>query len=230
MTHFSLVLAGRRCCLYQTAPDDAVEAVLLQCADSRELEALAPQAEAIAEAAPGTAFALCAMAVEDWSRELSPWEAPAVYGEEAFGGGAAETLSALLAVRSALHRRLPHAGRVYLGGYSLAGLFTLWAGCSADAFDGLAAVSPSVWFPGWTDFAREHPVRARSVYLSLGDKEERTRHPVTSRVGECIRAQKALLEEQGVRCTLEWNPGGHFKDPAGRTARGFAWLLRQPEG
>jgi len=230
MTHFTLTLAGRRCCLYQTAPDDAVEALALQCADSRELEALSPQAEAMAAAVPGVEFALVAVAVEDWSRELSPWEAEAVYGDEAFGSGAADTLRALRALLSVLRRRFPGVRRVLLGGYSLAGLFALWAGYVCGDFDGVAAVSPSVWFPGWLPFAQERAMRAGAVYLSLGDREERAKNPVTRRVGECIRAQRELLAAQGAACTLEWNPGGHFKDADLRTAKGFAWLLRQPEG
>ena len=36
-------------------------------------------------------FALAAFAVADWSRDLSPWEAPAVFGSVPFGGKAEET-------------------------------------------------------------------------------------------------------------------------------------------
>ena len=41
--------------------------------------------------------------------------------------------------------------KLYLGGYSLAGFFSLWAAYQTDRFAGVAAVSPSVWFPGWMD-------------------------------------------------------------------------------
>lgn len=42
----------------------------------------------------------------------------------------------------------------YLGGYSLAGLFSLWAAYQTNLFAGIAAASPSVWFPGFLDYAK----------------------------------------------------------------------------
>lgn len=116
--------------------------------------------------------------------------------------------------------------KLYLGGYSLAGFFSLWAAYQTDLFAGVAAVSPSVWFPGWMDFAREHSIGAPRVYLSLGDKEERTRNPVMRTVGDNIRSQLELLESDAgcTACTLEMNQGNHFKEPDLRTAKGFAWL------
>ena len=119
--------------------------------------------------------------------------------------------------------------RVYLGGYSLAGLFALWAGYQSDLFDGIAAASPSVWYPNWANFAQSHTMLTPLAYLSLGDKEERTRNQVMAQVGKNIRLQHQLLAKQlgDDRCVLEMNHGGHFVDPAGRTARAFAWLLER---
>ena len=66
-----------------------------------------------------------------------------------------------------------------------------------------------------------------SVYLSLGDKEEKARNPVMAQVGDCIRKQYELLVGQGVNTILEWNKGNHFQHTGERTAKGFAWLLNQ---
>ena len=115
--------------------------------------------------------------------------------------------------------------RVYLGGYSLAGLFALWAGYQTDRFDGIAAASPSVWFPDFTQYMRDNRMQVGRVYLSLGDREERTKNPVMSRVGEAIREALAVLEGEGIDCILEWNKGNHFKDADLRTAKAFAWLI-----
>ena len=41
-------------------------------------------------------FRLIAVKVNDWNEELSPWKAPAVFKEEAFGGCAVETLKGIL--------------------------------------------------------------------------------------------------------------------------------------
>jgi hypothetical protein len=66
------------------------------------------------------------------------------------------------------------------------------------------------------------------VYLSLGDKEEKTRNPVMRTVGDCLRRQYELLSaEPQVECTLEMNQGNHFKEADIRTAKGFAWLLKE---
>ena len=115
----------------------------------------------------------------------------------------------------------------FIGGYSLAGLFALWAAYQTDVFKGVAAASPSMWFPGFADNMRENTIHAKSVYLSLGDKEEKTRNPVMATVGDRIREAYNLLREQGINATLEWNQGNHFKDADIRTAKAFAWVIKE---
>ena len=90
-------------------------------------------------------------------------------------------------------------------------------------------LSPSVWFPGWIEYAEDNSVKAEKVYLSLGDKEEKTRNPVMKMVGDNIRRQIELLEGDPhcLDCVLEMNQGNHFKEPDLRTAKGFAWLLAE---
>ncbi len=112
-----------------------------------------------------TDILLAAVPVDDWNRELSPWTAPPVHGTESFGGGAADTLLYLL---ESIVYPLRREGRLfYLGGYSLAGLFALWSACQTDVFTGIAAVSPSVWFPGFVDYMAQCPPRSSAVYLIL---------------------------------------------------------------
>ena len=107
-----------------------------------------------------------------------------------------------------------------LGGYSLAGLFALWAAYQTDLFQGIAAVSPSVWFPEWEQYIRAHEIRAEYIYLSLGEKETKTRNQVMAKVGEMIELQHERLLESAVcrECVMEWNPGNHFVDSDKRTA------------
>ena len=174
-------------------------------------------------------FALASFSIRDWNKELSPWEAPPVFGKQPFGGGAGETLAFLtqhllpeLRGRCALGKETA----LCLGGYSLAGLFALWAGTRTSLFTGLAAASPSVWFPGWLDYVKADPIRAPYVYLSLGDREERAKNPVMASVGSCIREQHALLQNDHT-VTLEWNTGNHFQNSEERTAKAFLWLAQQ---
>ena len=198
-------------------------AVLVQPADSHDLAYIEDEARTIREQA-GMDFCLAAVPVESWNRDLSPWEAPAVFGNEGFGGKAAETLGEIL-------ERFEGDGRtLVLGGYSLAGLFALWAATRTDRFAGIAAASPSVWFPEFTDYLRVNPVRSDAVYLSLGDREEKTRNPVMAEVGNRIRQAEEILKGQGVKTVLEWNPGNHFRDADLRTARAFAWVLKEIKG
>ena len=161
----------------------------------------------------GQCFDLKAIRVNNWNDDLSPWPAPAVFGNEEFGGGAKETLEFVLGKIVPTPDEIKSRGikRVYIGGYSLAALFALWAGYQTDVFDGIASASPSVWFPQFTDFMQENEIHTEAVYLSLGDREERTRNPVMSKVG----------------AALEWNKGNHFKDPDLRTAKAFAWLMNR---
>ncbi len=156
----------------------------------------------------GKDFRLLAIKVDSWNQDLSPWPAPAVFGKDDFGNGARETLTEILEL-------CKDEDKVYcLGGYSLAALFSLWA------------ASPSIWFPGFIDYMKSHAIRCSNIYLSLGDKEEKTRNAVMAKVGDCIRDGYAWLKEHGIDCTLEWNKGGHFKELELRTARAFARLLK----
>ena len=167
----------------------------------------------------GKEFRLLAVKVESWNRDLSPWPAPAVFGKDDFGDGAGELLTEILKLCQ------DESKIYYLGGYSLAALFSLWAAYQTDKFAGIAAASPSIWFPGFAGYMKSNAIQCPNVYLSLGDKEEKTKNAVMASVGDCIRDGYAWLKAQGLNCTLEWNKGGHFREPEIRTARAFAWLL-----
>ena len=75
----------------------------------------------------------------------------------------------------------------------------------------------------------DRKIHTGAVYLSLGDREERTRNPVLSTVGDRIREAYELLRDTGTDCVLEWNRGNHFKEPDLRTAKAFAWLINRTE-
>ena len=116
--------------------------------------------------------------------------------------------------------------RLFLGGYSLAALFCLWAAYQTDLFSGVAAASPSLWYPDFVSYMEENQILTDAVYMSIGVKEEKIRNRVMSQVGDAIRAADEILSHQGILNTLEWNPGKHFQDQEKRTAMGFAWLLK----
>ena len=120
-----------------------------------------------------------------------------------------------------------------IAGYSLAGLFALWAAWNSGYFRRVASVSGSLWYPGFTDYIRNNALKSgcgeytglEKAYFSLGDRESRTRHPLMSRVDACTAEVVERVRSYGIETTFEWNPGNHFDHPELRMARALAWLL-----
>ena len=220
---FPLKFGDRPCRIYGEAH---AEYLLLQMTGEHELQSMDDEVAAIAQSNRKYLFA--AIPAESWNDALSPWKSPAVWGKESFGGNAAGTLRFLTEQAIPTLKQqfaLPENVRIILGGYSLAGLFALWASTQTALFSGVAAASPSVWFPGWMEFEQQHPIQAQRIYLSLGDREERTRNATMAAVGDNIRALHHELVGRSKDCTLEWNNGGHFKDTDLRTAKAFRWAM-----
>ena len=225
MTAQTMQIGNKPCRIYGEAH---AEYLLLQMTGEHALQSMESEITAIAQSAHHFLFA--AIPVESWNDALSPWEAPAVWGKQGFGGKAGDTLRLLTEqVIPTLRQKfnLPESVKIILGGYSLAGLFALWASTQTDLFCGVAAASPSVWFPGWMEFEQQHPIQAQRVYLSLGNKEEHTKNAVMAAVGDDIRTLHSRLAERGADCTLEWNSGGHFKNADLRTAKAFQWAMEE---
>lgn len=183
-------------------------------------------------------LALYNVDVNQWARALMPWPDSAVSRDEEVGRHAHNTLYWLDQQKHVwsgpASDPLPfgntyadHPCPVVLGGYSLGGLFALWVARQCSLFQGVAAVSPSLWIQDWEAFAKTNPIQVQSVYLSLGLREEHCRNRRMARVGDCVRREHALLaKELGEdRTTLEWNGGGHFVNEGARMAKGYLWTL-----
>lgn len=167
--------------------------------------------------------------ITEWNIELSPWKAKAAFGKNDFGDGAnmllAWIVESMLPKLRSEKQILPKTD-VIIAGYSLAGLFSLWAAYQTDCFCGIAAASPSVWFPKWFDYILINSIKVKKVYLSLGDSEEKTKNRLLSVVGNNIRQyNRYLRENEKCQCVLEWNKGNHFCEPGNRTARGILWVM-----
>ena len=199
------------------------QTVLIQIIGDHEQKTIESEYAEICALSGHRDFCFMVIKTDDWNYTLSPWTAPAAFGNDAFGGGAEKTLVEIMKELSWLGSKR----KIYLGGYSLAGLFVLWSAYQTDMFTGIAAVSPSVWFKGFIPYIENHGIRTGKVYLSLGDREEKTRNPVLSKVGAAIRECKKIISESGIECILEWNPGNHFREPDHRVAKGFAWLMKE---
>jgi len=218
-----VIVAGRTCRLFGS---ERPACVLIQPSARHENKTLEAEAAMIADCSK-LPFVLATIELEDWMADLLPWPDGNISRDPAAGHRALDTLDyVLLSLVPELQRRYGPLPMI-LGGYSLGGLFALWTSAQTDSFVAIAAASPSVWIRDWIPFARIHPPLADKVYLSLGDQEERVKNQAIARVGDSLRAQYALLQEQlgPGHCTLVWEQGNHFHDNEGRLARAFAWCM-----
>ena len=166
----------------------------------------------------------------NWDRDLSPWYCPPLIENDAsFAGGADEYLDLLLA------QILPKAKAMLVGtpcftgiaGYSLAGLFALYAIYHCGAFERAASMSGSLWFPGFREYVQSHePLKhPDKLYFSLGDREAKTRNPYLKNVQQDTEQIVSCFQRKGLNVAWELNPGNHFKDADFRSAKGIKALL-----
>lgn len=181
--------------------------------------------------------------VDLWEENFSPWCAPRVFAKGPnFGDGAQKMFDTLInhvIPRAESELAESPAYRVLVG-YSLAGLFSLWAGVSqfgaphVDAptltFQRIGAVSGSFWFPELLDYVdqqlRGGVVGLTHAYLSLGDREARTPNPQIMHVRENAELLASKLEDAGITSTFELNRGNHFQNVEGRMQKALDWLLK----
>ena len=79
--------------------------------------------------------------------------------------------------------------------------------------------------PKFVDFVHNNKILTNRVYLSLGDKEAKTRNQILAQVENDIYDVYRSLRDHRLSSILVWNEGTHFKEPALRMAKGFAWLM-----
>lgn len=220
------ILGGKTCTLHI---EDNAKVLLLQPVDGHDREELEQQIKYIEEHTK-IPFIHVAIHISKWNDELTPWPASPVFGKIPFGEGAHDTLlyikEQLLAELYAQFCLAENDITVFLGGYSLAGLFSLWAAYQPlSLFGGIVAASPSAWYTGWLTYAESHIPQVKHAYLSLGDKEEKTKTKIMSTISKDILQQEELLKQRNINCKMEWNEGNHFQDNGIRTAKGFVWLI-----
>lgn len=114
-----------------------------------------------------------------------------------------------------------------IAGYSLAGLFALWAAAQPNShFDQAISCSGSLWYPGAIAAITPPPYRyLTSVYLSVG-VQEKNKGPEMFRAVE-QRTREAYELYNNCSCCLKLNPGGHFDQVTERFAKGILWTLSE---
>ena len=115
-----------------------------------------------------------------------------------------------------------------MGGYSLGGLFSLYAAVNTDFFGTVLSCSSSLWYPGFLDYLKEHPFKAAhpKLYISVGDQEGTT---ATNLTADQTLNTLALKDWIGPRFqagdfqfTLE--EGNHGNNISRRVERAVEWL------
>ncbi len=166
----------------------------------------------------------------EWEAELSPWPA-----QKAFRGGIDFTGKAEEYLQELCEIILPSVEGSFnltprsrsIAGYSLAGLFAVYALYKTELFHSAASISGSLWYDDFLDYMKENrPCKLpERVYFSLGDRESITNNQRLSKVEQCTREAEQLLSRLGTKTTFELNPGNHFADVTERIAKGIRWLL-----
>lgn len=175
-------------------------------------------------------FTLVAISGLDWNRNMAPWGSPATFkGGEAFTGGADSYLRLLvdeIIPRAEKDLTGPPAWRG-IAGYSLGGLFALYAIYQSDVFSRVGYMSGSLWFPGFKEYIFFHESKRRPdcIYFSLGYKEAKTRNPALKTVQKNTEEILAFYQSKGLDTVFQRNPGNHFVQGIERTVAGIQWLL-----
>ena len=166
----------------------------------------------------------------EWDRDYAPWPSDELHGRPISGGGAAlyrEMVDELLPALKIRFSNIEHIGVI---GYSLGGLFALYAASRSDSpFDCAASVSGALWYEGFENYAEGASFKSLSrAYLSLGRREAgRGRGPmgrVNTATEQIVQNLTARLGVENV--LFEWNNGGHFFEIPQRMGRAITWLCK----
>ena len=166
----------------------------------------------------------------DWNHDMSPWYMPSIYSKEkSFSGGADEYLRLLIdnILPKANEKIDGEPGFTGITGYSLAGLFAVYAMYKTDVFDRVASMSGSLWFYDFMEYCKRNDFRKLpdKIYFSLGDKEANTRNPVLKTVEDNTRELSEYFKNLGSEVIFELNKGNHFTDTILRGAKGIKAIL-----
>ena len=183
-----------------------------------------------AQAAGCPPFTLVAISDLNWNHDMVPWDSPPVFKNAAPCTGGADEYLRLLTdeiipkVEGNLPENPPWRG---IAGYSLAGLFALYAIYRTELFSRVGSMSGSLWFPGMKEYIFTHEPKRwpECIYFSLGDKESKTRNLFLRSVRQNTEEIRAFYQSKGIDTAFQLNPGNHYNHAVERTAAGVCWLL-----
>ena len=183
-----------------------------------------------AQAAGCLPFTLVAISDLDWNHDMVPWDCPPAFkNSEPCTGGADDYLHLLTEeIIPAAEKEINGVPRWRgIAGYSLAGLFALYAIYQTDLFSRVGSMSGSLWFPSMKEYIFSHEPKhwPDCMYFSLGDKESKTRNPILRSVRQNTEEIQSFFQDKGIDTVFQLNPGNHYNHAVDRTAAGLCWLL-----
>ena len=185
----------------------------------------------ITEHRPALNFVL--IASNNRTDDYTPW--PLLASETLlmdFGGKAEEHLSfiktCVVPFCESEYGFASSAEKRVIGGYSLGGLFSLYAAVNTDLFGTVLSCSSSLWYSDFLDYLKEHAFKAAhpKLYMSVGDQEGTTATNLTAAQTSNTIALKDFYEPKfqagDFKFTLE--EGNHGNDISGRAWRAIEWV------
>ena len=177
--------------------------------------------------------AMICVSCNNWNDDLTPWSTPAVFknGED-FGGKASSFLATLVNdIVPEVEKKIGVPECRGIIGYSLAGLFAVYAFYESNLFNLCGAPSGSIWYD---DFAPRYRERRPSpswgsIFFSIGDKEGNTRNDRMARNERCMKilaeSLSSLDDGDSFETYFGYTKGTHFDNANERIAQSIRWLL-----
>ena len=176
-------------------------------------------------------FVFYELVVKDWDTYLTPW--PMTMGKREFEGKTDYLLDIINTdIINDIQRQVGKNSDIFIVGYSLAGLFSVYTVYNSEIFAGLASCSGSLWYKEFTEYTQTQKLKRKiKVYLSLGNKEKNSKNEYMKTVEEATLIQRNIFEQSDfvTECNYELNEGGHFSNVPDRIAKGICYLLSDGE-
>lgn len=149
-----------------------------------------------------------------------------------FGGKAAEHLkfitTKVIPFCESEYGFASSADKRAIGGYSLGGLFSLYAAVNTDLFGTVLSCSSSLWYPDFLAYLKEHPFKAPhpKLYMSVGDEEGLTASNLTKDQIPNTMAFKNWLEKKFQANDFKFilEEGNHGNNIPDRVGHAIQWL------
>lgn len=171
----------------------------------------------------------------NWNDDMTPWHMDKLFSSgDDYAGKADSYLNVLCnevlpLVNDFIEKDLLKKVSFYsIGGYSLAGLFSIYSIFKTSCFSRFISCSGSLWYPNFVGFVKEHLLDnlPKRVYFSIGSREYKSKNKLMANVLNCTLDLKDYFDKNGVETIFEENEGNHFQDVSYRIAKSIYSILK----